>query len=96
MILLNTVRKQTLRISVFALKIYILHDTVVIILLKDCVDEFLDVFSQSLYCTYCRCHINCQRRSENAMLMYRNVDLNTVSLKARDCTVYKHIYVNQF
>jgi hypothetical protein len=36
---------------------------------------------------YSKCHIKCQQRSENPTLMYRNVDLNAVSLKANDCTV---------
>jgi hypothetical protein len=35
---------------------------------------------------YSKCHIKCQRWSENRMLMYRNIDLNAVSLKANDCT----------
>jgi hypothetical protein len=30
--------------------------------------------------------------SENLMLKHRNIDLNTVSLKANDCTVYFFIH----
>jgi hypothetical protein len=41
---------------------------------------------------YCWCHIKCQRRSENPMLMYRNVNLNAVSLKANNCTTLYYIH----
>jgi hypothetical protein len=43
-------------------------------------------YSRIVHQTYSKCHIKCQRCSKNPMLMYRNVDLNAVSLKANDFT----------
>jgi hypothetical protein len=43
-----------------------------------------------LYVLYSKCHIKCQGWSKNPMLMYRNANLNAVSLKANNCTVLNH------
>jgi hypothetical protein len=45
---------------------------------------------------YCQCHSKCQRRSKNSMLMYRNVNLKTVSLKASGCTLTSSINIILF